>query len=87
MHLGWDYGAAQTRRLLNVMDGRGHNKPLYWIYNPSYMDVCRRRPSTLKVYHATEDYFGNHKDATLADDALVRDYVTMVRNIDSSRSP
>jgi hypothetical protein len=82
VHLGKDYGAGQTKRFLNILDQRGHTKPLYWIYNPRYMDICRRRPSTLKVYHATEDYFGKHEEQSLADDALIRDYANMVRSID-----
>jgi hypothetical protein len=82
VHLGWDYGAAQSRRLLDVLDGRGHTKPLYWIYNPRYMDICRRRPSTLKVYHATEDYLGRHKDVTFVDEPLIREFMAMLQNVD-----
>ncbi len=82
VHLGGYFGASQTSRFLEILGQRGHGKPIYWIYNPKFVDIWQRRPSSLNIYHATEDYFGKHEDQTYVDDALLRDLAATVQRVD-----
>lgn len=56
VHVAADYGPAQSARLAAALRERGVIKPLAWIYNPFFAQVCARLNPRLVVYHATEDY-------------------------------
>lgn len=71
VHLNSDYGREQSERLRQLLNERGIQRPLYWVYNPCYIDFIERHPGVTHVYHATEDYLGTHDDMPQADEYLV----------------
>jgi glycosyltransferase involved in cell wall biosynthesis len=50
--------AEQSRLLARVLRDRGIAHPLLWIYNSRFHHFVVSCNAPLKVYHATEDYFG-----------------------------
>lgn len=82
VHANGDYGDAQTERLKEFLARKGVRRPLYWVYNPCYIDFIERHPGITHVYHATEDYLGVHAEMPQADDFLVGLFRRLLQRVD-----
>jgi hypothetical protein len=84
VHMGLDYGPEQSERLGELLRAAGVRSPLFWIYNPYFLDVVRRVPGRLSVYHGTEDYLGSDANLPLADDAMRGAFLQLFQMVDLS---
>ena len=50
-------GILQTAQIARYMLAAGHERPLFWIYNPYLLAPVAGLPSVCCVLHATENYF------------------------------
>jgi glycosyltransferase involved in cell wall biosynthesis len=57
LHAGADHTPDQLIVVRRALETRGLSRPLLWIYNPNYEAVHEHFADSLKVFHATEDYF------------------------------
>jgi glycosyltransferase involved in cell wall biosynthesis len=57
LHVGSRYGARQLAPVSVALERRGLSRPLLWSYNPFYRDLARYFPRSMRIHHATEDYF------------------------------
>ncbi len=72
VHIGSSYGQEQSDRLQALLKSKGVLRPLYWVYNPHFLDFIESYPPQLLVYHATEDYLGDHPDLQLGDPIVAK---------------
>ncbi len=49
--------AAQQRAIAEALAEHGVKHPIYWVYNPTFVNFVRSVHSAWKIFHATEDYF------------------------------
>jgi len=59
LHVFRNYGTKQNGLLNRALLTRRLLKPLLWTYNCFFLEFVARRYASLKVYHATEDYFSD----------------------------
>lgn len=59
VHVDARSSAARADAIADLLARDGRRQPLLWIYNPRFGDVIGRFPSSLSIYHATEDYFSS----------------------------
>ena len=78
LHLWSGPGPSQTRLLKRALDDQGIRAPLLWVYGARYHDFLRYYPAPLKIYHATEDYFGKDHPQSV----YVSDLVVTLKSID-----
>lgn len=50
-------GLRQSGQIAAHMLSRGHDRPLFWLYNPWLLVPNLLLPAAARVYHATENYF------------------------------
>jgi glycosyltransferase involved in cell wall biosynthesis len=50
-------GLRQAGQIARHMRARGHQRPLFWFYNPHFVVPYALLPSRGRVFHATENYF------------------------------
>jgi glycosyltransferase involved in cell wall biosynthesis len=50
-------GLRQSGQIAAHMLSRGHERPLFWLYNPWLLVPSLLNPAAARVYHATENYF------------------------------
>lgn len=81
VHMGEDYGGAQSERLQELLSRQGVKRPLYWIYNPYFVDFVRRFPGAAHIYHGTEDYLGSHTDVAIAEHADLQALLLLLPHI------
>ncbi len=62
LHIYELYGPTQTQILTVALHAMGIRKSLLWIYNPNFIDFVSHSNSTLKIFHATEDFFSDFYD-------------------------
>jgi glycosyltransferase involved in cell wall biosynthesis len=53
----WSVGLRQCGQIAAHMLARGHERPLFWLYNPWLLVPSLLLPAAARVYHATENYF------------------------------
>lgn len=53
----WSIGLRQCGQIAEHMLARGHERPLFWLYNPWLLVPNLLLPAAARVYHATENYF------------------------------
>jgi glycosyltransferase involved in cell wall biosynthesis len=53
----FDEGLIQARQIVSYMRRCGHRHPLLWFYNPYLTFAYALVPGSLRVFHATENYF------------------------------
>lgn len=53
------YGPRQSDLLYSFLKARGVLRPILWIYNSNFLDFISSYQSNLKVFHGTEDFFGD----------------------------
>lgn len=82
VHAGDRYDFAQTCFLHDILRQRGIRKPLYWIYNPRFAGFIEHRPGQLHVVHATEDYFGDHKELRFSDATIIEQFRRVLTQTD-----
>jgi hypothetical protein len=82
LHMGGAYGPEQSGRLKSQIDQRGFRRPLYWIYNPKFIDFIERFPGKTHVYHATEDYLSIHEGMSNSDEATVDLFKSLLGRVD-----
>lgn len=75
----YNYPARQIRDLGQALRERNIRRPLLWIYNPHLRHFARSAYAGLKVYHATEDYFG---DSVFANNHLLDSLKELLRECD-----
>jgi glycosyltransferase involved in cell wall biosynthesis len=59
--------ARQVGQIAAHMAARGHQRPLFWLYNPNLVVCYALLPASARVFHGTENYFDFPK---LKDDFL-----------------
>lgn len=82
LHVNSDYGEDQSKRLQRYLREQGIRRPLYWVYNPCFVDFLERFPGVAHVFHATEDYLGRHEEMPQADDWLITVFLRVLRATD-----
>ena len=50
-------GLRQAGQIAVHMAARGHERPLFWFYNPHLVVAYALLPASARVFHATENYF------------------------------
>src|SRR5215472_18559356 len=50
-------GLRQSAQIVEHMRSRGHERPLFWLYNPWLAVPYLVVPAAARVYHGTENYF------------------------------
>ena len=70
-HVWQTYDQKQNELLNLALLEKKYIKPLLWIYNPLFIDFIIQRYSTLKIYHATEDYFTNADNFFSVNDTIL----------------
>lgn len=50
-------GIVQARQLHEDMIANGYSRPILWTYNPDYLFASEILPASMRVFHATENYF------------------------------
>lgn len=66
VHVSGENDGARNEALDAFLRSHGVRRPLLWIYNFGFETFIAKYPSPLRVYHATEDYFG--EDGPIASD-------------------
>lgn len=57
LHIPQLVASAQSAAIDEAMRSQGFVHPIFWLYNPHFIDYVRTAHSAWKVFHATEDYF------------------------------
>ncbi|MGE5329805.1 MAG: glycosyltransferase [Deltaproteobacteria bacterium] len=57
LHVYNIYDNKQNSLLNKALKEKGYIHPLLWVYNTQFADYINRICTSLKVYHATEDYY------------------------------
>ena len=57
LHVGAAYDRGQLARVKQTLAARRLSRPLIWSYNPFYRGLTQLFPESIRVHHATEDYF------------------------------
>jgi len=50
-------GILQAKQLYEDMAAHGYSQPILWTYNPDYLFASEILPASMRVFHATENYF------------------------------
>ncbi|MET3839611.1 glycosyltransferase [Bradyrhizobium sp. OAE829] len=50
-------GMLQAKQLHEDMAAHGYSRPILWTYNPDYLFASEILPASMRVFHATENYF------------------------------
>jgi len=59
LHVPQEWGGAQTSIIAEALLERRILRPLLWIYSANYVHVAENLFATLRIFHATEDYFSD----------------------------
>ena len=70
VHVPWQDTDARNKGLMAFLRSRGVRSPLLWIYNHFDRFVALSQ-SPMRVFHATEDYFGSNIPTTMSADEVV----------------
>lgn len=63
LHTGAHYGRAQSQLVEAVLARQDVRRPLIWVYNVFYNDFIARHTNQMVIYHGTEDYLSDPREA------------------------